>query len=120
MDMRIDSMGARRGRPAITVPGGIDMPGVEKDRLPNGVDMFVLDCSPQEVVRVSFVFRAGSAYQPSPSAASAAANLLSEGTQGTTVHPIAAPFDIYGSDCDVSLGRVYAVIPLVALVLYFE
>lgn len=107
-------------RPEITVPKNIDVPLAEKSILNNGVQVHVLDCCEQEVVRVSFVFHAGTTMQSMPFSASATANLLSEGTRDYTAHQIAEMLDYYGSYYDISLDRDYAVITFVSLSRFFD
>ena len=70
--------------PRIT-PSEIDVRQAEKRILRNGVALYTLPSSDFEVLRISFVFRAGSAVQTVPFSASAAANLLSPNNSTTTV-----------------------------------
>ncbi len=81
--------------------------------------MHVLDCSPQDVIRVSFVFRAGTSTQPVPFSASTTANMLSEGSARHTALQLAEALDFYGSWFDVSLDRDYVVITFASLSKFF-
>ncbi len=101
--------------PEIRIPERIDIPTALSEELPNGVRLYRLDCSDQEVARVSFVFHAGSSVQSVPFSASATANLLSEGTERYSAQEIAEKLDFYGSYYDVSLDRDYAVITFCSL-----
>ncbi len=102
-------------RPSIVIPQRIDVPRSVSHTLPNGVQLHVIDCTEREVVRISFVFRAGSSLQEVPFSASATANLLSEGAEHFTSQQIAEQLDFYGSYYDVSLDRDYAVVTFCAL-----
>lgn len=106
-------------RPPITVPDKISICQPESSVLSNGVPLHILDCSEQEVARVSFVFRAGTAMQNVPFSASSTANLLAEGTTKFTAMQVAEQLDFYGSFYEVSLDRDYVVITFVSLLKFF-
>ena len=72
------------------------------------------------MLRISFVFRAGSALQQVPFSASAAANLLAEGTRDMTAREIAEQLDYYGSWYDVNIDRDYAYINFATLSKFFD
>ena len=96
--------------PQPVTPASIDVARAERHLLPNGAALYLLPADEFEVLRVSFVFRAGSAVQQAPFSASTAANLLSEGTRSMTAREIAEQLDFYGSWYDVNLDRDYAYI----------
>lgn len=106
-------------RPPITVPQRIDICQPRSTVLPNGVPLHVLDCTDQDVARVSFVFSAGTAFQRTPFSASSTANLMAEGTTMFTAQQVAEQLDFYGSFYEVSLDRDYAVITFVSLLKFF-
>lgn len=106
-------------QPNITPPAHVSMPAAICRTLSNGVRSYTLDCSEQGVVRVSFVFAAGISRQQVPFSASAAANLLSEGTRSYTAQEIAEKLDFYGSWFDVGVDRDYAVITCCSLTKFF-
>lgn len=105
--------------PAIVTPGRAEMPPVCEDVLDNGVRLYMVDIPGQEVVRVSFVFRAGTSLQEVPFSASAAVNLLSEGSRRSTAAQIAERLDFYGSYYEVSTDRDYAVVTFCSLSRFF-
>ncbi len=78
--------------------------------LPNGVKLYTLPSSEFEVLRVSFVFGAGSVVQHKPFSATATANMLAEGSATMTAHQIAEQLDYYGSYFDVNVDRDYSYI----------
>lgn len=102
-------------QPQITIPTTVDVPHSELTVASNGVRLYTLNCSNQEVARVSFVFRAGSSLQDKAFCASATANLLSEGTQLYSSHEISEKLDFYGSYYDVSMDRDYTVVTFCSL-----
>lgn len=88
--------------------------------LPNGVKLYLLPSDEFEVLRVSFVFGAGSVVQHRPFAATATANLLSEGSEKMTAHEIAEQLDYYGSYFDVNIDRDYTYISFCTLSKFVE
>ncbi len=106
-------------QPRIT-PSQIDVATAERLPLKNGIDLYMLPSDDFEVLRISFVFRAGSAAQQVPFSASAAANLLAEGSRGMTGAEIAEQLDYYGSWYDVNLDRDYAYINFATLSKFFD
>ena len=105
--------------PRIT-PSEIDVRQAEKRILRNGVALYTLPSSDFEVLRISFVFRAGSAVQTAPFSASAAANLLAEGSDRRSAQQIAEQLDYYGSWYDVNIDRDYAYINFATLSKFFD
>ena len=68
-------------QPQLTTPSDISLHEPLRCTLPNGVTIHTLCAAEFEVVRVSFVFRAGSAQQRKAFVATSTANLLSEETR---------------------------------------
>lgn len=106
-------------QPRIT-PSQVDVATAERLPLKNGIDLYMLPSDDFEVLRISFVFRAGSAAQQVPFSASATANLLAEGSRGMTGAEIAEQLDYYGSWYDVNLDRDYAYINFATLSKFFD
>ena len=105
--------------PVIAIPEHLRVVHAKKRRLANGIDLHLLESSEQEVVRVSFIFRAGSSMQSVPFSASATVNLLAEGTNRYTAAEIAEKLDFYGSYYDVSVDRDYVVVTFCSLTKFF-
>lgn len=106
-------------QPRIT-PSQVEVASAERQHLKNGIDLYTLPSDDFEVLRISFVFRAGSAVQQVPFSASAAANLLAEGSRDMSGAEIAERLDYYGSWYDVNLDRDYAYINFAALSKFFD
>ena len=106
-------------QPRIT-PSEVEVAEAAKTLLPNGVALYTLASEDFEVLRISFVFRAGSALQQVPFSASAAANLLAEGTRSMSAHEVAEQLDYYGSWYDVNIDRDYAYINFATLSKFFD
>ena len=101
--------------PQPITPTTISVATAEKQTLKNGVVLYTLPCEEFEVLRISFVFRAGSAVQRVPFSASATANLLAEGSEQLSAHEIAEALDYHGSWYDVNRDRDYAYINFATL-----
>lgn len=106
-------------QPDIITPRSVDMPRAVEHSSANGVKIYVLDSDDFEVVRFTFVFRAGTSMQHKPFTASATANMLSEGSTSLTAQQIADELDFYGSYFDVNIDRDYSYISFVSLSKFF-
>jgi len=102
-------------RPAAGTAPALDVARAEKHLLANGTRLYTLSSEDFSVMRVTFVFRAGSSVQQVPFSASAAANMLAEGSHDRTAHQIAEQLDYYGSWFDVSIDRDYVYISFAML-----
>ncbi|MDE5708528.1 MAG: insulinase family protein [Alistipes sp.] len=107
-------------RPPLAIPSSVDVQSADKELLSNGVALYTLPANDFEVLRVTFVFHAGSAVQEKPFTASATANLLSEGTRNASAREIAERLDYYGSWFDVNLDRDYAYISFATLSKFYR
>lgn len=106
-------------QPEIVIPASVDMPEALPVVASNGVQIYTLPTPDFEVVRFSFVFRAGTSVQHKPFAASAAANMLGEGSNRLSAQQIAEQLDFYGSYFDVNIDRDYAYISFCSLRKFF-
>ena len=86
-----------RQQPDIVIPRSVEMPPSRLTLAKNGVRIYTLSSNDFEVVRFTFVFKAGSSLQTKPFAASSTANMLGEGSTSLTAQEIAERLDFYGS-----------------------
>lgn len=107
-------------QPPLVMPSAIEIQAAEKHVLPNGIALYALPANDFEVLRATFVFRAGSSVQRTPFSASATANLLAEGTRRFTARELAERLDYYGSWYDVNLDRDYAYISFATLSKFYR
>lgn len=107
-------------QPPLVIPADVEVAKAEKTVLANGSALYTLASDDFGVLRFTFVFRAGSAVQRKPFSASAAANMLAEGTRDMTAHRIAERLDYYGSYYDVNIDRDYAYISFCSLSKFFD
>lgn len=106
-------------RPSIRIPERVDVPTARLATLGNGVRLYLLENHDQQVVRLSFVFGAGSSRQSKLFSATSAANLLSEGSDRFTARQIAEQLDFYGSYFDIAVDRDMVVVSFCALSKFF-
>ena len=106
-------------QPPLTIPNNIDIQRAEKIVATNGTPIYVLNCPEYEVVRLSFVFHAGTTTQARPFVASATANMLAEGSAKYSAQQIAERLDYYGSYFDINIDRDYSYISFCALSKFF-
>lgn len=97
-------------RPEIRPVGMPRIPHYTAFTAANGTPLYALHNSTQGVVRVSFVFRAGTSYQSAPFSASTVVNTLSEGTENYSGKEIAEGLDFLGSYYDANIDRDWAVV----------
>ncbi len=107
-------------QPALPLPSELEVQTAHLQTLANGVRLYTLPTDDFEVLRITFVFRAGSTAQQVPFSASATANLLAEGSQRLTAHEIAERLDYYGSWFDVNLDRDHAYISFATLSKFYR
>lgn len=102
-------------KPQIHSTAKPQVPHYTRLEAPNGTPLYVLHNSNQGVVRVSFVFRAGTSYQSVPFSASAVVNTLTEGTEQLSGREIAERLDFVGSYYDANIDRDWAVVTFCSL-----
>lgn len=102
-------------RPSFELPARLRVPAARRSTLKNGIRLWTIDAGTQPLVRLSLVFGAGTRYQPTAFAASAALNLMSEGTAHYSAARIAEMFDFYGIYYDTSIDRDYSVVTVSCL-----
>jgi len=107
-------------QPPLTIPSAVEIEAAEKRVLPNGMALYTLPANDFEVLRVTFVFRAGPSVQRVPFSASTTANLLAEGTRRFTARELAERLDYYASWYDVNLARDYAYISFATLSKFYR
>ncbi len=106
--------------PAIIIPDNLSMPASRLITADNGIDLHILNSGDLHVIRLSLVFRAGTAYQKYPFSASAALTLLNEGTLKYNSAEIAEKLDFYGSYYDANIDRDYSVVTICSLSKFFK
>ena len=106
-------------QPDIIIPESVVMPRAEEHTSANGVKIYTLTSNDFEVVRFTFVFRAGSSMQHKPFTASTTVNMLAEGSTTLSAQQIADELDFYGSYFDVNIDRDYVYVSFATLSKFF-
>lgn len=106
-------------QPPLTTPSSIDIPVAVCHEATNGTKIYAINCPEYEVVRLSFVFHAGTITQLHPFTASATANMLAEGTAALSSQQIAERLDYFGSYFDINIDRDYSYITFCSLSKFF-
>lgn len=106
-------------QPDIIIPESVVMPRAEEHTSTNGVKIYTLTSNDFEVVRFTFVFRAGSSMQHKPFTASTTVNMLAEGSTTLSAQQIADELDFYGSYFDVNIDRDYVYVSFATLSKFF-
>src|SRR5246127_2569088 len=98
----------------------IDIAQANHFKLKNGIPVYTVDAGSQELTRIEFIFKAGMFYQDSPLLATAANNLIENGTTKYSANQISDGIDFYGSFFETSCGQDFASIALFSLNKHLE
>ncbi len=98
----------------------IDIAQANHFKLDNGIPVYTVDAGSQELTRIEFIFKAGMFYQDSPLLATAANNLIENGTSKYSANQISDGIDFYGSFFETSCGQDYSSIALFSLNKHLE
>ncbi len=88
--------------PEFVIPHKFELPRPGKITLPNGARFYFLDIVDQPVIRLEFVFRAGSWFQTAPGIAFFTTAMMREGTKSYNSKAIAEWLDQYGAFVSVN------------------
>lgn len=89
-------------------------------KLDNGISAYLIEAGDEEVTRIDFVVKAGTAYQNKSLVAGNVGKLLKEGTRNYSSADIANMLDYYGSYLDTSISKDSATITLYSLTKHLE
>jgi zinc protease len=93
----------------------IDIIQAEKRLLSNGIPVYLVNAGSQDVVKVDFIFEAGTWFQTVNLVASICNSMLEEGSAGYTAAEIAEKFDFYGSYIQLMADQNYGYFNVVSL-----
>lgn len=93
----------------------IDMIQAEKRLLSNGIPVYYVDAGSQDVVKIDFIFEAGTWFQPINLVASMCSSMLEEGSIGYSASQIAEKFDFFGSYLQLMVDQNYGYVNIVSL-----
>ncbi len=84
-------------------------------QLSNGIDVFEFNIGSQELIKVEFIFRAGSWYQNKAFVAAFTNSLIKSGTKKFTSKEIVEKLDFYGAYLETYAGKDNSIISLYTL-----
>ena len=93
----------------------IDIIQAEKRLLSNGIPVYYVNAGSQDVVKVDFVFEAGTWFQSQNLVASMCSSMLEEGSVHYSASQVAERFDFYGSYLQMMVDQNYGYMNIVSL-----
>ncbi len=93
----------------------IDIIQAKKHTLSNGIPVYYVDAGSQDVVKIDFIFEAGTWFQPINLIASVCNSMLEEGSVHYSASQIAERFDFYGSYLQMMVDQNYGYFNIVSL-----
>lgn len=101
--------------PLTSLPDRIDIPLAQRIDLPGGIPLISIRSGTQDLVKIEFVFAAGSARAARVLTATACNDLLDEGTSTHTAAEVAELLDFYGAFLQSECGTEWASVSLFSL-----
>lgn len=105
----------RTVQPRINSIDEINLPEPKQSLLDNGVRVYSFDAGTQDVLKIEFVFEAGSWYQYKKLQAFSTVKMLTEGTANHSAAELAEIFDFYGAFIETEAERDYTYVSLYTL-----
>lgn len=102
-------------QPTVNPIEHIDIIQAEKRMLSNGIPVYFVNAGSQDVVKVDFIFEAGTWFQPVNLVASVCNSMLEEGCADYSAAEIAEKFDFYGSYIQLMADQNYGYFNVVSL-----
>jgi predicted Zn-dependent peptidase len=110
----------RKKQPAFNQINTIDIIKAQNVKLANGIPVCLINAGTQDVVKIDFVFNAGSWEQDKPLEALFTNMMITEGTAKYKSSQIADVFDFYGAYLSHAADKHYASISLLVLTKHLE
>jgi len=102
-------------QPTVNPIEHIDMVKAEKRLLSNSLPVHFVNAGTQDVVKIDFVFEAGTWFQPANLVASLCNSMLEEGSTNFTAAEIAEKFDFYGAYVQLTVDQNQGFVNVVSL-----
>jgi len=102
-------------QPTVNPIEHIDMVKAEKRMLSNGIPVHFVNAGTQDVVKIDFIFEAGTWFQKSNLEASLCNSMLEEGSQNFTAAEIAEKFDFYGAHIQLTVDQNQGFVNVISL-----
>lgn len=105
----------RKLQPRVLTIDKLTLPQPGEAKLDNGIPLFLINAGTQDVIKIDFVFKAGSWYQNQAYLAFATNKMILEGTLKFSSSEIAEIFDYYGSYVETQADKDTSNISLFSL-----
>ena len=105
----------RKIQPVVSPIEHIDLVKAEKRMLSNGLPVHFVNAGTQDVVKIDFVFEAGTWFQPANLVASLSNSMLEEGSENFTASEIAEKVDFYGAYIQLTVDQNQGFVSVVSL-----
>lgn len=102
-------------QPVVNPIEHIDMVQAEKRLLSNGIPVYFINAGSQDVVKIDFIFEAGTWFQSANLIASLCNSMLEEGSRNFSSAQIAERFDFYGAYIQLMADQIYGFANVVSL-----
>jgi zinc protease len=102
-------------QPSVNPIEHIDMVKAEKRMLSNGIPVHFVNAGTQDVVKIDFVFEAGTWFQTANLVASLCNSMLEEGSANFTASEIAEKFDFFGAHIQLTVDQNQGFVNVVSL-----
>lgn len=107
-------------QPQIILPNNINVLKYNTTTTLSGSNIYWIETGELDLIRVSFVFRAGVKYQSRPFVASSTVNMLCEGSQNFSSEALSEMLDFYGIYYEANIDRDYTVITVCSVNKFFS
>jgi len=101
--------------PVVNSIENIDIVQAEKRCLSNGIPVYFINAGSQDVVKIDFIFEAGTWFQSANMVASLCNSMLEEGSLNFSSAEIAERFDFYGAYLQLVADQNYGFVNVVSL-----
>ena len=105
----------RKIQPTVNPIEHIDVVKAEKRLLSNGLPVHFVNAGTQDVVKIDFIFEAGTWFQPLNLVAGLCNAMLEEGSENYTAAEIAEKFDFYGAYLQLTIDQSQGFVNIVSL-----
>lgn len=106
--------------PIFSLPESLEVISSQNHTLSNGIPVQVVEGGTQDVLRITFLFNAGTRYQVKPLVAATTLSMLTEGTKSHSATQLAELLEYHGAYTDQGIDRDKAGISLYCLEKYAQ
>jgi len=108
----------RTKQPPFQTIDKINILKAKEQRLKNNLPFYIINAGTQDILKIDFIFSAGSWYETSPLIAAATNSMLSEGTKKLNSAQLAEKLDYYGVFLNLDINKDNASLKLYSLSKY--